>query len=131
MKFKKHISIFLAFFLLVSNIGFALDVHYCVGKVASVKAVYWKNTESLNHDCCGSKKDSCCKDKVVYFQKKSENTILNTLSFDPNFTFLVEEWNPIVFSKITIFESSCISSYYCEANAPPLFKLYHQYIFYA
>ena len=138
MKFKKHISIFLAFFLLISNIGFAIDVHYCEGKVASVKALYWKNTESLNHDCCDSKtevivqkKDSCCKDKVVYFQKKSENTILNTLSFDPNFTFLVEEGNPIVFSKITIFESSSISSYYCDANAPPLFKLHHQYIFYA
>lgn len=141
MKFKKYISIILAFFLLVSNVGFAIDVHYCGGEVASIKPIYWKNTESFNSvkdNCCGSKatsnvqkKDSCCKDKVVHFQKKSENITLNSISFLPNFVFLVEEWNPIIFSKISKFEGSRITSYYCDANAPPLFKLYHQYIFYA
>ena len=141
MKFKKYISIILAFFLLVSNVGFAIDVHYCGGEVASIKPIYWKNTESFNSvkdNCCGSKatsnvqkKDSCCKDKVVHFQKKSENITLNSISFLPNFVFLVEEWNPIIFSKISKFECIRITSYYCDANAPPLFKLYHQYIFYA
>jgi hypothetical protein len=141
MKFKKYISIILAFFLLVSNVGFAIDVHYCGGEVASIKPIYWKNTESFNSvkdNCCGSKatsnvqkKDSCCKDKVVHFQKKSENITLNSIFFLPNFVFLVEEWNPIIFSKISKFEGSRITSYYCDANAPPLFKLYHQYIFYA
>jgi len=141
MKFKKHISITLAFFLLVSNIGFAVDVHYCGGEVASVKPIYWKNTGLFNSDkdnCCGpkvisnvQKKDSCCKDKVVHFQKKSENTILDSISFLPNFVFLVDEWAPIIFSKISKFEGNCITSYYCDANAPPLFKLYHQYLFFA
>ncbi len=141
MKFKKHISITLAFFLLVSNIGFAVDVHYCGGEVASVKPIYWKNTglfNSVKDNCCGPKvtsnvpkMDSCCKDKVVHFQKKSENTILDSISFIPDFVFLVDEWNPIIFSKISKFEGSRITSYYCDANAPPLFKLYHQYIFYA
>jgi hypothetical protein len=141
MKFKKHITSILAFFLLVSNIGFAADVHYCGGEVASVKPIYWKNTESLNSvndNCCGpkvtsnvQKKDSCCKDKVVHFQKKSENTILDSISFLPNFVFLFEEWNPIIFPKVSKFEGSCITSYYCDAHAPPLFKLYHQYLFFA
>lgn len=141
MKFKKHISIILAFFLLVSNIGFAVGVHYCRGEVDSVKPIYWNNTESPNSvrdNCCGSKmtsnvqkKNSCCKDKIVHFQKKSENVTLNSLFFLPNFVFFVEEWNPIIFSKISKSEGSGITSYYCDANAPPLFKLYHQYIFYA
>ena len=141
MKFKKCISLFLAFFLLVSNIGFAVDVHYCRGEVASVKPIYWKNTESPNSvkdNCCGpkvtsnvQKKDSCCKDKVVHFQKKSGKVTLNSISFQPDFNFLFEEWNPVVFSEIPNFEVSRITSYYCDANAPPLFKLYNQYIFYA
>ena len=141
MKFKRHISFILAFFLLVSNIGFAVDVHYCRGEVASVKPIYWKNTESPNSvkdNCCGlkvtsnvQKKDSCCKDKVVHFQKKSENTILDSISFLPNFVFLVDEWNPIIFSKVSKFEGDRIACYYCDANAPPLFKLYHQFLFYA
>lgn len=137
MKFKKHISILLAFVLLVSNVGFAIDVHYCGGEIASVKPVLWKAPESQNtaeNSCCApkiEKKDSCCKDKVVNFQKKSENTTVASISFQSNFTFVFEEWKPIVFAAVSYFENSKITSYCCDANAPPLFQLYHQYIFYA
>jgi len=58
MKFKKHISILLSFFLLVSNVGFAVDVHYCGGEVASIKPVYWENLEAsktVEKSCCASK----------------------------------------------------------------------------
>lgn len=137
MNFKKRISLLLAFFLLVSNVGFAVDVHYCGGEIASVKPVYWKNLEdakAVTKSCCASKvekKDPCCKDKVVHFQKKSGKVTLNSISFQPDFNFLFEEWYPVVFSEISHFENDRITSYYCDANAPPLFKLYHQYIFYA
>lgn len=141
MKFKKHISFLLALFLLVSNTGFAIDVHYCGGKIASIKPAYLesKEVQSLKKEsCCPpkssnivNKKESCCKDKVVHFQKKSGKVTLNSISFQPDFTFIFEEWNPIVFSEYSNFESNCILSYYCDANAPPLFKLYHQYVFYA
>ena len=141
MRFKKHISLLLAFFLLVSNVGFAVDVHYCGGKLASVTPIYWKNTKSINEvekGCCApkanekvEKNDSCCKDKLINFQKKSENITFSSASFLPDFNFLLEEWSPIVFSEISHFENSPIASYYCDANAPPFFKLYHQYIFYA
>ena len=50
MKFKKHISFLLAIFLLISNTGFALGVHYCGGDVASVKPVFWKTSETLNKE---------------------------------------------------------------------------------
>lgn len=141
MNFKKHISLFLAFFLLVSNAGFAVDVHYCGVEIASVKPVFWKNFESKNtleESCCSAKSlnfleenGSCCKDKVVNFEKKLENVIVNSISFQPDFNFLLEEWNSIIYSEFRNFESNKITSYYCDANAPPLFKLYHQYIFYA
>ena len=36
MNLKKCTGLFLALLLLVSNIGFAFDVHYCGGKIASV-----------------------------------------------------------------------------------------------
>ncbi len=141
MKFKKHISFLLALFLLVSNTGFAIDVHYCGEKIASIKPAYWesKEAQSLKEEsCCPpkssnivNKKESCCKDKVVHFQKKSGKVTLSSISFQPDFTFIFEEWNPIVFSEYSNFESNCILSYSCDANAPPLFKLYHQYVFYA
>lgn len=141
MKFKKHLSLFLAFFLLVSNVGFAVEVHYCGGEIASVKPVFWKTVESQNtveKSCCPPKassaveeNNSCCKDKQFNIQKKSENVTLISISFQPDFNFLFEEWQPVVFSEFSNFGNSSITSYYCDANAPPLFKLYHQYIFYA
>lgn len=138
MKFKKHISILLAFILLVSNVGFAIDVHYCGGQIASVKPAFWKEVAPQETSCCPpkatasvEKKDSCCKDKVFKFQKKSENTTVTSIAFLPHFVFLFEEWKPIVFQTISNFKNSEITSYYCDANAPPLFQLYHQYIFYA
>ena len=141
MKFKKHISFLLAIFLLVSNTGFAVGVHYCGGNVASVKPVFWKYSETLNQEekgCCppkGStitiKKESCCRNKVVHFQKKSGKVTLNSISLQPDIVFTFEEWSPIIFTEFSNFENSRIATYYCDANAPPLFKLYHQYIFYA
>ena len=141
MKFKKHISFLLAIFLLVSNTGFAVGVHYCGGNLASVKPVFWKTSEALNKEengCCPpkvstiiTKKESCCKNKVVHFQKKSGKVTLNSIAFQPDFVFLFEEWNPIAFAEFSNFENGRIATYYCYANAPPLFKLYHQYIFYA
>lgn len=141
MKFKNHISFLLAFFLLVSNVGLAVDVHYCGGEIASVKPVFWRTVESQNtveESCCPTQASSfvdvnggCCKDKVFHIQEKSENVILISMSFQTDFNFLLEESKPIVFNEILNFESKPITSYYCDANAPPLFKLYHQYIFYA
>ncbi len=141
MKFKKHISLFLAFFLLVSNVGFDIDVHYCGGEIASVKPSFWKSFESQNtveESCCIQETStileengSCCKDKVVRFQEKFENVTVNSISFQSDFNFLLEDWHPIVYSEFQNFEINKITSFYCDTNAPPLFKLYHQYIFYA
>ena len=141
MKFKKHISLFLAFFLLVSNVGFAVDVHYCGGKIAALKPSFWKIFESQNavdESCCIQEASttleengSCCKDKVVSFQEKFENVTVNSISFQPDCNFLLEDWHTIIYSELQNFEINKITSYYCDANAPPLFKLYHRYIFYA
>ena len=141
MIIKRHISFLLAIFILVSNMGFAIDVHYCGGKVASVTPIFFKNYDTilaLEKNCCApeaysliEKKESCCKDKVIQFEKKHENVIVKSITFQSDFIFLIEEWNPIVFTEFSNFEDGRIISYYCDANAPPLFKLYHQYIFYA
>ena len=138
MRFRKHISILLAFFLLVSNVGLAFDVHYCGEKVASIQPFYLKSSgtsNSVEKGCCEkkvSKKDSCCKNKVVHLQKKSDNVLIKAFSLNAADTpFLIKEWNPIVFFKSTIFKSFENNSYYCDAHSSALFKLYSQYIFYA
>ena len=132
MSIKKCTSLFLAFLLLVSNVGLAFNVHYCGKEIASVSL----NTvsQSTEKGCCEkivAKKDSCCKDKVVNFQKKSDNATIKAFSFNPQFPFLIQQWQTIVFSPLLPLEREHSATYFCEANAPPLFKLYSQYIFYA
>lgn len=133
MIFKKHISVFLAFFLLVSNLGLAFNVHYCGDKIASISLKSNFTATNSEKNCCGviEKKSSCCKDKVINFQKKSDNFIVKAFSFQVDSPFIFQEWNPIYFTECSNFKSNKITSYFCDANAPPLFKLYSQYVFYA
>jgi hypothetical protein len=130
MNLKKCTGVFLAFLLLVSNIGFAFDVHYCGGKIASVSL---STTVSPEKKCCGSKekKSSCCKDKVVKFEKKSDDATFKVFFFQIAFPAVIHEFKPLAFLSVPNFKSKEIISYYADANAPPLYQLYHQYIFYA
>jgi hypothetical protein len=137
MNFNKHISLFLVFFLLVSNLGVGLNVHYCGGAIASVSPAYletaptWQNAEK---DCCAvviEKKDNCCKDKLILVQKKLENSVVKSFSLNLDRFFIIQDWSPAVFSKTSNFKNTLISSYQFDANGPPFFELYNQYIFYA
>ena len=132
MNIKKCTSLFLAFLLLVSNVGMAFNVHYCAGEIASVSLESQQQIKEKG--CCEkivSKKDSCCKDKVFHFEKKSDNAIVKIFFFELNAPYLIQEWQPVVFSLTANFKITPVATYYCDANAPPLFKLYSQYIFYA
>lgn len=134
MKFKTQISIFLAVLILVSNVGFAFNVHYCGGKISSVSLNSALQSVQSEKGCCEkkvtSKKDSCCKDKKIVFQKKTDNGIVKSFSFQFDYVFLVTEFQPVVFQLVPNFKNNQTLSYYCDANAPPLFKLYSQYLLY-
>lgn len=132
MKFKKHISIFLAFFLLVSNTGFSFNVHFCGDKIASVSLKSNFKKPNSHKTCCGAveKKSSCCNDKVFNFHKNIEQVIVKSFSSEIASVFLISNEKPIIFSALPSFKTNAVLSYYCDAHAPPLFKLYQQYIFY-
>ncbi|OXA79883.1 hypothetical protein SAMN05444397_106103 [Flavobacterium aquidurense] len=132
MNIKKCAVLFLAFLLLVSNIGFAFDVHYCGGEIASV-SLNTSVAATPEKSCCGSteKKSSCCKDKVVHIEKKSDDATFKIFFFQIAFPAVIQEYKPIAFLSVPNFKSNQITSYYSDANAPPLFKLYNQYIFYS
>jgi len=133
MNFKKQVSIFLAILLLVSNVGLAFNVHYCGDEIASVSLNSTLSSLKSEKGCCetkASKKDSCCKDKKIVVQKKTDNGIVKSFSFQFDYAFVVPEYSPIVFIAVPSFKNNLNLSYYCDANAPPLFKLYNQYLLY-
>lgn len=141
MKFNRYISILLSSLILVSNIGLALNVHYCKGQVSSVSLAY-KLEEPCNdhHDqelksCCTAKGDShksCCDNNLVKLQDESDGkVIVKSLQLDLASFYVPSEFKPSVFYSPEPVVSGRESSFYCEANAPPLFKLYCRYILYA
>jgi hypothetical protein len=134
MNCKKGIGILLALLVLVSNIGFAFTMHYCGGKAASFSVRTIDPLAAVNKSCCAKKvieKDSCCKNKTVHFEKKTDHATLKAFSFEPNAFYVLAD----VKQEITTYKSIILhqptSTYCCDAHAPPLFKLYHHYIFYA
>lgn len=140
MRSKKFTSLFLAILLLVSNLGLAINVHYCGDKIASVSSVFSTVTsaksQSPKKDCCckvdNKDKDSCCKNKIVDLKKGNKDVIVKTFSFQVQTALILVKSIELHFATAEIINScSNESEYYCSPNAPPLFKLYHKYIFYA
>ena len=129
MKLKQMTSLLLVFLLLVSNTGFAFNVHFCGGSVASISL---KSEAANDKGCCGMKAETsnCCKSKVVHFQKKSDNTLVKAFAFQSPAIVALHDWQPIVFAPTAQFKGDSNTTYYCDAHAPPLYQLHSQYIFY-
>lgn len=117
--------------ILVSNVGLAFNVHYCGGKITGVSFASPK--VGIEKDCCGKpiKKSICCKDKKVKLEKKTDNSVVKSFSFQLEVPFSEYTWKPINDVPVANFNSNKVLQFSCDAHAPPLYKLYSQYIFYA
>lgn len=139
MELKKHISFLIALLVLVSNSGLAFTVHYCEGKIASVSSVFSKEEECemplVEEESCCTKPQTthkdCCSNKKVNLKNKTEKIIIKTISLDFESAFFSEYKN----QTQAVVEAQCFSkertTFYCESNAPPRYKLYCQFTFYA
>ncbi len=139
MNFKKHISLLTALLILVSNSGLAFTVHYCEGKIASVSSVFSQEEVCdepvvVEKTCCAKPETThkkCCSDKKVDLKNKTEKIIIKTISLDFEPAFFSEYNNPTFAALPTEQFSTENVAFYCDSNAPPLYKLYCQYTFYA
>lgn len=133
MIFRKHISILLTFFLLVSNLGLAFNVHYCDNKIASITINSAPASAKKVDECCGivEKDSKCCKNKIIKAEIKADQIIVKSLSFDADFLPVTYDWKPRFFTPNFNFKKRDNDTYYCDAHAPPLYLLYSQYTIYA
>ena len=133
MIFKKNISLLLTFFLLVSNLGLAFNVHYCDNEIASVTLNTAWALKDAEKDCCGEVETAskCCKNKIIKAEVKSDQIIVKSLSVDADYIPIYNDWKPDFFTSVFNFKTRENTTYYCDAHAPPLYLLYSQYTFYA
>ncbi len=117
---------------MVSNLGLAFNVHYCEDKIESISLKITPATQGELDECCGivEKDTQCCNDKIIKAEIKSDQIIVKTLAFDTNFIF-VENNKPNFTTLSCNLKKLDKLTYYCDANAPPLYLLYSQYTFYA
>ena len=135
MNFRKHISIVLASLVLLANLGLSFAVHYCKDEIASVSFQYQEDEPCVEDikSCCATadSHDSCCSNKLIKVEKKTDDILVKTLQLDLEQAVFVADWKP----NFVTFESENFVSnevaFYCDSHAPPLYKLYCQLIFYA
>jgi len=132
MILRKCINLLLVCLLLISNTGLAFNVHFCGESIASVS--FKDNAVKAEASCCGPQakviKKNCCSDKVIRIKDKLDENLVKTFSLH-SFVFPTTEMRFRAEPTEVTYKESQSDSYYCDANAPPLFKLYGQYIFYA
>lgn len=135
MNFRKLISIVLASLVLLANLGLSFAVHYCKDEIASVSFQYQEDEPCVEDvkSCCATADsyDSCCSNKLIKVEKKTDDILVKSLQLDLEPTVFVADWKP----NLVAFESENFVSnevaFYCDSHAPPLYKLYCQLIFYA
>ena len=138
MNLKRHISIFLALFILLVNSSASLVLHYCHDQIASISLAYQDNkveSSAKEDSCCAAddKSDdkSCCSNQEIKVDKKIDYSILKGFQFNVLAVTFVNEI-PSLFSEVDVLSSNKkILDYYCDSNAPPFYKLYSQLIYYA
>jgi hypothetical protein len=136
MNFKQSTSLFLAILVLFSSTHFALNIHSCHGMIAAVETVFETKTachppiSDSESSCCQNheKKNNCCSDETI---EASTDDVVMESSIQIQFHFIL----PDAFSEYFLIEkvntTQKLLSYYCDSNAPPLYKLYRKLILYA
>ncbi|MGL2963099.1 HYC_CC_PP family protein [Flavobacterium sp. RSB2_4_14] len=136
---KKHISFLIALLVLVSNSGLAFSVHYCGGKIAAVSSVFSQEEVcqmpiKVEKTCCAKQETAnkgCCSDKKINLKSKAEQVIIKTISLDFEPVYFSDYRNQLFAEIETQHFSNEKVAFYCQSNAPPLYKLYCQYTFYS
>lgn len=138
MQVKKHLSLLIAFLVLVSNSGLAFNVHFCEDKIASITSVFSKEEICVTpikeeKSCCAKMEQThkkCCSDKEVNLKNKTEKVVIKTF-VDVDLFLFNNEKEVVIFTSNFNFNKNEFCAYFCVANAPPLYLLYSQYTFYA
>lgn len=133
MIFKKHFGILIAFFILLSQTGLAFSVHFCNSNIASITLHSAATTYQNAENCCAevAKESKCCHNKIIKSVEKSDSIFVKIVHFAPECAAIFHNWLPVILKSNIVYSTASTSTYYCDLNAPPIFKLYCQYVLYA
>lgn len=125
------------FVLMFSNVGLAVNLHYCKGVIEKIELGYGSDVNCdhtvLEKSCCQEKKDvkeDCCTDEII--KQSKDDVVVQSLSLHFSPCILVTS---LYFTPHVFYEQETLTNnlflYSVQANAPPLYKLYQQFLIYA
>ncbi|HUH26087.1 MAG TPA: hypothetical protein VLY87_05635 [Flavobacterium sp.] len=137
--FQKYLySVLLTVTLLFSNVGLAVNIHYCGNEIEKIELGY---ASSMNcgdatdeESCCGDdepKVDGCCKDEII--KQQADEVIVKVFQTQQITAFVVPavyKLQSVIITEISL-PKSINRTFYCNRNAPPLYKLHQQFLLYA
>ncbi len=111
------------------------NIHLCSGHICSIQTFLNEKKDSCCHEsessCCdvNEKDKNCCKDIVI--EQNIDEVLIEKFSFECNHFIVLQ--NSVIknFAFFSINKDLKINAFLIQSNAPPLFKLYQKYIFYA
>lgn len=132
---KKFTTILLTVFFLVIQTKMIQNIHLCGGNICSIQTFVEKKQNSCCHttldSCCATNEEdnNCCKDIVL--EHDIDDVKIEKFNIDFLHSYYLEK--EISFTNTALFNAKSlkINAFAIQSNAPPLYKLYQQFIFYA
>lgn len=122
---KKLLTAIVAVLYLGLSSGFAIDVHYCMGKVVSV------NLETKKSGKCGrcgmTAKKGCCQDQLTVLKiNDSHKANYTSYSFQPGLYILSNNYSSLQFiPALNSIQQPEINSFPPENTYPSFYILYN------
>ena len=132
MIIKKQICLLLAFFVLLSQTTAAFNVHFCNTRITAISMRSNTDNIDIEEKCCAATKKNagCCHNNQIKSLKKSETVFLKSFYFPSEIVSLFDVFKPIWHSSEIASKKVNASKYFYSSNAPPLFTLNCQFVFY-
>lgn len=138
--FQRYLyNVLLTATLLFSNLGLAVNIHYCGTEIEKIELGYAASIncdDSIHEQSCCKEKDEpvkkdCCKDEII--KQQTDDVAVKIFQTQQIAAFImpaVYKFQPIVVTETNLPKKIEVA-FHCESNAPPLYKLYQQFLLYA
>lgn len=132
---NKIATFFLAVFLLLINTRLIQNIHLCDGHICTIQTFIDTEKDTCCHEtetsCCStnSEDNNCCND--IEINQDLNDLVLEKLNYEMSLSFFPQNICQNYFWNKDFSNTIKINAFEIQSHAPPLYKLYQQYIFYA
>jgi len=114
-----------------------MTLHFCGGSLAGMSVTSTEvacEMSDVQDVCCAIKsetKSGCCNDAVLDLSEVDEDSLLDSSGIQKQYIEIQTNVAYYLFANTQFDNKVALPNYTFQSNAPPLYKLYGTYIYYA